>query len=150
LDQTSGSLASSGRFDQLGAKGNSNFIEAAARKLDESSGEPAAAIFRLTKMIRLQAKEAHGEVTATLNLETNDVDTAKLVAGAAGGLLSLAKLQKGNNNDEMGVHRALQRITIHQDARGVIATLNLPSKEAVEILKAESEKQEKSKAEKDQ
>jgi len=149
LDQTSGSLASSGRFEQLGVKGSSNFIEAAARKLDESSQEPGAAIFRLTKMIRLQAKEAQGEVTATLNLETSDVDTAKVVAGAAGGLLSLIKFQKGKTNEEAGFQRALQRIIIHQDAHGVVATLSLPSEEAVEILKAESEKQEKAKADKE-
>jgi hypothetical protein len=134
LDRTSPSLASSGSFAQLGAPGTANFLEAAARKLELGSSDPNAAVFRLSKVIRLQAGEAQRQLTATLNLETNDEETAKLIASIAQGLVSLVKLQRGKAETA----KLIDAVTLKQNGQGVIATLNLPAEELVTILKAES------------
>jgi hypothetical protein len=144
LDRTSPSLASSSNFGQLGSTGIANFIEGGARKLDLSTSDPNAAIFRLSKLIRLQVGETQRRLTASLSLETNDEETAKQVSSVVQGLAALVKLQQAKPE----LVKLADALLLKQDGSGLVATLSLPADDVVAFIKADAARKEKSKAEK--
>ncbi len=127
-------LASSNVFPQLGVAGDTSFLEGAARKLDFSESDPNSAIFRLSKLIRLQMAEAQGRVTATLTLEANDEDVAGHVAAIAKGLLALMKLQ----NEKPESVQLAEAITLEQHGPQVVARATLPGDQVVAMIKADA------------
>jgi len=136
LDQAAPNLSTSKAFPQLGARGNSAVIDAAARKLDLPDSAPNAALFRLAKQMRLQAGETNRQVTATLVLETNSEDLARQAATVVQGALMLAKLQK--EKPEAG--RIAEALSLKQDGPNLTAALTLPAADFINVLKADLEK----------
>ncbi len=108
-----------GVFAQLGASGSTDFIQAAARKLDLPDSTPNAAMFRLAKAARLQVGEAQGQLKATLNLEAGDEEVAKQMVSVGQGLLALMKLQQ----DNPGSVKLAEALSLKQDGAGVVAAL---------------------------
>ena len=147
LDRAAPNLAGSGVFPQLGASGSSSFLQAAARKLDLPDSDPNAALFRLAKMARLQIGEAQGQLKATLNLEANDEEVARQMASVGQGLVALMKLQK-DNPGSVSLPRGSRSSRM---GPSVVATLAVPTADAIELMKADaaSKAQKKAKAEKD-
>ena len=145
LDRVAPNLAGSGVFAQLGASGNSSFLQAAARRLDFGDSDPSAALFRLAKMARLQIGEAQGQLKATLNLEANDEVVAQQMGWVGQGLVALMKLQRGNP----GSAKLAEALTLKQDGAGLVATLALSTDEAIALMKADAARKAQKKAEKE-
>src|SRR5260221_4461451 len=95
LDKAAPNLSSSSAFPNFGSPGSSFTIEAAARKLELSDSDPNAAVFRLSKMVRLQLGETQHQLTGRLSLMANDEDVAAHMLSVGQGLVSLVKLQQG-------------------------------------------------------
>ena len=144
LDRTAPNLTGSGVFPQLGAGAGTSYLQAAARKLDFGDADPSAALFRLAKMARLQVGEAQGQLKATLNLEANDEVVAQQMGWVGQGLVALMKLQRGNP----GSAKLAEALTLKQDGAGLVATLALPTDEAIALMKADAARKAQKQAEK--
>jgi hypothetical protein len=145
LDHTKPALSASKAFPELGVPGDASFIEAAARKLELPDSMPTAALFRLSKAMRLQVNETNRAVTATLNLEANSEALAQQTVLAVRGAAALAKLQK----EKPEIARFAEALALKQEGSGVIATLTMPAVDFIEILKATTDKEGSKKIEKD-
>jgi hypothetical protein len=145
LDRAVPNLAASGALPQLTANGSSGIIQAAARKLDIPDSTPNAAIFRLAKGACLQVGEGQGQLRATLNLEANDSDVAQQMALVGQGLVALMKLQR-NNPIALKLAEAL---SLKQDGASVVASLAIPTGEAIELMKADAARKAQKKAERE-
>lgn len=145
LDGAAPNLAAAAAFPQLGAPGDTSFIEAAARKVELADNAPHAAILRLSKQVRLQLGEVQGRVSATLTLDANDPEVAGNISSIAQGLVSLLKLQK-ERPESVKVAEAL---TLKQDGSSVTVSLSLPSQDVVDMMKADAARKAAKKAQKD-
>jgi hypothetical protein len=142
LDGAVPTLAASKAFAALGAAGDKSFLEAAARKLDLPTGDPSAALFRLSKAGRLQVNEAGGQVHATLTLEATSEDIAVQMSSIGQGLVGLLKLQQGKPE----ALTLANGLVIKQEGPQVVATLSLPSGDLVNMVKADAARKAAKKA----
>ncbi len=131
LDGKSPSLAGEKTLPELGAAGPGNVIQAVVSKFDFGSRDPNAAIFKMSKLVRLQVGETADNLAATLNFEAKDADTATQISAIAQGLLALLKLQQGNPD----VLKIANAISLHQDGATVTASASIPSKDVVDTIK---------------
>jgi hypothetical protein len=146
LDKKAPSLAAGTMVEPLGGPPSANIIQGAARKLDIPGSNPNAAMFKLSKMIRLQVGEIQQQLRATLSLEANDEDVAKNIASIAQGLISLLKLQ----SDKVEATKLADSITLKQEGAAVVANLAIPAQNVLDMIKKDQAKKEKKKkAEKD-
>jgi hypothetical protein len=143
LDKAIPNLSTNTVFPQLGAHRDSCIIEGSARKLDLPNATPTAAIFRLAKSARLEVEEANRQVTATLNLDTNDENVAQQTAAVVRGALALAKLQKGK--PEAG--KLAEALSLKTDGASLVARLAMPAADVIDILKADAERKDQKKLE---
>jgi hypothetical protein len=143
LDKATPNLSAGKVFPQLGAAGSNGFIQASARKLDISDSTPNAAVLRLAKLMNLQVGEANQKVTATLSVETSDEAVAKQAATVVQGLLAFAKLQT-----EKPAGKLAEALLLKQDGSNLVATLVMPAADVIGLLKANAEKKDQPKAEK--
>jgi len=132
LDHKAPSLADGTMFPELGASGSTSFMQAAARKLDIPDFAPNAALLRMAKMARLEIGEAQGQLKATLNLEAGDEEVSKQMVSVGQGLAALMKLQQ----DTPGSVKLAEALSLKQDGTSVVATLAVPTAEAIELMKA--------------
>lgn len=132
LDGTAPNLATSTQFAQLGAAGDTSFIQAAARKLDLPDSDPNATLFRLSRMITLKVGEAQGQINASLTLDAKDEEVAGHMLSIAQGLVALGKLQ----TDRPDTVRLANAVVLKQEGAQVLATASLPGTDAVELMKA--------------
>lgn len=145
LDGASPSLVSGQTFPELGAGGSTGFLEGVARKLDMPDSDPNAAIFRLSKQMRLQVGEAQGQLSATLVLDANDEQVAGQMATVAQGLLALVKLQK----EKPEAVKLANALALKQEGSRVVAKLTFPASEVIELIKADAARKAQKKAEKE-
>ena len=145
LDRAAPNLAGNSVFLQLGVNGSGSIVQAAARKLELPDSDPNAALFRLSRMARLQVSEGQGQLRATLNLEASDDEVAKQMATVGQGLVALMKLQK----DNPGSAKLAEALSLKQDGASVVVSLAIPTAEAIEIAKAEAARKAQKQAEKE-
>jgi len=140
LDVLDGSMAnlSNARnsFPQLGVDNDASFLVGAARKLDLSHSDPNAAIFRLSKTIRLQVAEVQQRLVGSLTLEANDDEIAGSMMAIAQGMIGLVKLQK----DKPEASKFLQAIALKQDGASLVLTIDVPTDDVVGAMKASTER----------
>jgi len=122
--------------------GESIILEGLLLKFDFDGADEKAAIFKMSKSVRLKLSEVAQQMTATVRFEAADADTGTQIGNIAQGLLSLVKLQK-NDADLMKLANA---IAIKQDGPVVGLTLTVPSSELVGIIKDGQKKEEAKKA----
>jgi hypothetical protein len=146
LDGLSPNLASTQTFLPLGGSGDNSFLEGAARKLDVPTDEPKAAIFRLSKLARLQVGGTAQQVNATLTLDANEEEVAAQMATVAQGLIALGKLQ----NEKPEAVKLANAISLKQDGANVVARLSLPAEDVLAIMKADAERKAARKARREQ
>jgi hypothetical protein len=145
LDHTVPNLSTSKTFAQVNGGSGTVFLQAAARKFNFASKDPNAAIFRLSKFLRLQIGESEHQIKATLSLEANDEEVAKNMAAIVQGLAALVKLQQ----EKPQAIKVAEALSIKQDGPVVLATLALTSEDVVGMMKAGSLKKAQKKSEKD-
>ena len=136
LDGSVQNLSTGKAFPQLGVAGDTSFLVGAARKLDLSQSDPSAQIFRLSKSVRLQVGEAQQHLTGTLTLEANDEETANAMTAIAQGMVGLVKLQK----DKPEASKFLQAINLKQDGASIVLTIDVPTDDVVNAMKASAER----------
>ncbi|PWU08078.1 MAG: hypothetical protein C5B50_30395 [Verrucomicrobia bacterium] len=134
LDGKAQNLDKSAAFPELGGPGDTSFIEAAASKLDVPESNPNAAVLRLSKSVRFQVGEADQKVTATLTLEANSEDVANNITSIVQGFTGLMK----SRQDRPEAVKLGEAIAIKRDGPRVVATLSLPSSDALQMLKEHS------------
>ncbi|HEY3912955.1 MAG TPA: hypothetical protein VGN61_00600 [Verrucomicrobiae bacterium] len=132
LDGSEPSLAADNSSSALGEAGNGVFVQAVVRKFDFGGDSPNAAIFKMSKLARLEVGEKDDQLSATLKLTAADNDTATQISAIAQGLLALLKLQKGNPD----ATKLVNALSLRQDGANVIATASIPSQEAADLIKA--------------
>jgi hypothetical protein len=145
LTGNSANLGSGKVFSQLGAVGNTSFIEAAARKMDFLPADPNAAILRLSRQVRFQLSEAQQQLSAVLTFEANDEEVAANMASIAQGLVALMKLQK-EKPESVKVAEAL---TLKQEGSSLVVNLRLPANDVVQMIKADAARKAQKKAAKE-
>ena len=145
LDRAAPNLAGNSVFLQLGVNGSGSIVQAAARKLELPDSDPNAALFRLSRMARLQVSEGQGQLRATLNLEASDDEVAKQMATVGQGLVALMKLQK----DNPGSAKLAEALSLKQDGASVVVSLTISTAQAIEIAKAEAARKAQKQAEKE-
>jgi len=133
LDGATPSLASGNVFPQLGTPAATAFIQAAASKLNIPGDDPHAAIFRWSKVVSLDIADTQQQVTATLNLQTDNEEVAGHIAAIAQGLVALAKLQT-NQPVATAIANAL---VFKQDGANFVVTLTLPDSQAIQVMATE-------------
>jgi hypothetical protein len=133
LEVMDGAAASfSGKKDLPGANaGESVLLEGVLLKFDFDNANQQAAIFKMSKSMRMKLSEAASNLTATIHLEAADTDTATQIANIGQGLLAMLKLQQADTN-AMKLANALQ---FKQDGPAVDLTLSEPSSEMIEMIK---------------
>jgi hypothetical protein len=132
LDHKAPSLADGTLFPQLGAKGTTSFMQAAARKLNIPDFAPDAAVLRMAKAAWLEIGEAQGQLRVSLNLEAGDEEASKQMVSVGQGLVALMKLQQ----DNQGSVKLAEGLSLKQDGTGVAATLVVPTAQAIELMKS--------------
>ncbi len=135
LDVVSGStpsLAGEKSLPELGAPEKGNVIQAVVRRFDFGGRDPNAAIFKMSKVVRLQAGETGDHLAATLSFEAKDTDTATQISAIAQGLVALLKLQQGNPD----ILKIANAISLHQDGPTVTATASILSKDVSDFVSA--------------
>jgi hypothetical protein len=132
LDGKSPSLAGEKSLPELGDGGPGNVIQAVVSKFDFGNKDPNAAIFKMSKLVRLQAGETGGNLNATLSFEAKDTDTATQISAIAQGLIALLKLQQGNAD----ILKIANAISLHQDGAIVTASASIPSKDVADTIKS--------------
>jgi hypothetical protein len=111
--------------------GESILAQGELLKFDFDSDDEKAAIFKMSKSVRLKLSEVANHMTATVRLEAADADTATNIDAIAQGLLALLKLQKSDAN----VLKLANAIVIKQDGPAVGLTLSEPSSELIDMIK---------------
>jgi hypothetical protein len=136
LDGSVQNLSRAKAFPQLGGTADSSFLLGAARKLDLSQSDPNSQIFRLSKSIRLRVGEIQQHLNGSLTLEANDDETAGTMMTIAQGVIGLLKLQK----DKPEAAKFLQAIALKQDGASIVLTMDLPTDDVVNAMKASAER----------
>ena len=144
LDGLSPALGSSTAFTELGATGDTSFLEAAASRFDFAAGDPNAAVFRLSKEGIVQLGAADEQLKGVLSLEAKDAEIAGNMAEIGRGLIALMRLQQ----DRPEAVKLAQALTLKQDGARITLNLSMPMSEAVDIIKANAARKAQKKAEK--
>ncbi len=145
LDRAQSNLSDSKAFPQMGAEGDANFLEAAARKIEIPGATSTAALFRLASAMDFQLNESNHVVTANLNFHATTEDVARQAVVAVQSVAALAKMQ--SEHPEAG--KLAQVLSVKRDGSLVVATLAMPEVEVIDMLKAAAEKEDPKKADKE-
>jgi len=124
--------------------GESILLEGLLLKFDFDGAGENAAIFKMSKSVRVKLSELANNMTATVRLEAADTNTSTQIASIAQGLVALLKLQQSDTN----ATKLANAIAIKQDGSMVGLTLSVPSSELVDMIKDGEKKEEEKKAEK--
>ncbi len=131
VDGTTPTLARSANLPQLGSGSSTSFVQAAARKMNVSTNDPNAAVFRLSKLLRLDIGEVQEKVNATLTLEAESNEIAGQISTVLQGVVALLKLQKEKPENV----KIAEALSLRQEADNVVASLQLPASDVIEIVK---------------
>jgi hypothetical protein len=118
--------------------GESILLQGVMLKFDFDSTDQNAAIFKMSKSVRVKLCEAAGNMVATVRFEASDADTANNIANIAQGLLAVLKMQKSDAN----ALKLANAIVIKQDGATVGLTLSVPSSELIDTIKEGQKKAE--------
>ncbi|HVM46635.1 MAG TPA: hypothetical protein VMU04_01340 [Candidatus Acidoferrum sp.] len=145
IDGTSPSLASTQSFPQLGATGDTSFLEGAATRFNLPSADPNAALLKLAQQGLLQLGASGDQLNGVLNLQAQDEEVAGHMASVAQGLIALMKLQQ----DKPETAKFAQGLTVSQDGQALTIKLSLPATDAVGMMKADAARKAHKKAAKE-
>jgi len=124
-------LATSKNFPQLGARGKTSFIQAAARKLDINGNDPGAQMFKMTKSFQLEVAEMDAKLIAAVALTANDEDSASNITQMAQGLLALVKMQKDNPQ----AAKFTDALSIKQEGNVTTASIKIATADLIDMAK---------------
>jgi hypothetical protein len=111
-----------------------NYIQAFARKMDVTDGDPSAAIFRLSKMVRFQMGEALGNAKAVLTLSADSEEVASNLSSIANGLVALMKFQKAKPETA----KLAEAMALKQEGADLVVTVNLAAANVIEMMKSDA------------
>jgi hypothetical protein len=120
------------------AAGESILLQGVMLKFDFDSTDQNAAIFKMSKSVRVKLSEVAGNMIAAVRFEASDAETANNIANIAQGLLAVLKLQKSDAN----ATKLANAIVIKQDGATVGLTLSVASSEVIDTIKEGQKKAE--------
>jgi len=106
-------------------------VEAFARKLDLHGSGPHEVVLRQAKHISLHLAEVQEKIGGTLQVATDDPETAKQMATVLKGVVALMALQN-DKPEAMTLARSLS--VSDKDTRAVV-TVSLPSEDLLKVLR---------------
>ncbi len=112
--------------------GESVIVQGVVLKFPIDSADQNAAIFKMSKSVRLKLSETGDNIVANLNLEAADTNTATQINAIAQGLLAVLKLQKTNAD----VLELANAVGIKQNGCSVAVALSMPAAELSDKVKA--------------
>jgi hypothetical protein len=124
--------------------GESILAQGELLKFDFDSDDQKAAIFKMSKSVRVKLSEVANNMTATVHLEAADADTASNIGNIAQGLLAVLRMQKSDAN----ALKLANAIVIKQDGNTVGLTLSEPSSDLITMI-IEGQKKAEEKAQDD-
>jgi hypothetical protein len=128
--------------------GESILLEGVLLKFDFDDANAQAAIFKMSKSVRLKLSEVASNMTAHVRFEAADTNSATQIASIAQGLLALLKLQTSDPD----ATKLANALAIKQDGPAVGLTISVPSSELTsdldDLIKEGEQKAEQRKAEK--
>lgn len=107
-------------------------VEAFARKLDLPGSGPHAVVLRQAKHFSLHLAEAQDKIAGSLQMVTDDAETAKQMATLVKGVVALLALQK-DKPEAMTLARSLS--VTDKETRAVV-NVSLPSEDLLKVLRA--------------
>jgi hypothetical protein len=122
--------------------GESILVQGLMLKFDFDGADQNAAVFKMSKSVRLKLSEANSTMTAKVRFEAADADTANNIGSIAQGLLAFLKMQKSDDN----AMKLANAIAIKQDGATVGVTLSVPSSELIQVIKEGEKKAEEKEA----
>ncbi len=140
LDRAKPNLAANKQFAALG--NGPAFLQGAARKLDLQDNDPSAAVFKQSKMIRLNVGETERKVQAALTLETDNEEAAGQIESIGRGLIGLLSLRQGKPE----VQKLVRGLVVQKEGAAVTVNLSLPADDLIEMLKSMEAKKQTEKA----
>jgi hypothetical protein len=143
IDGARPSLAGATALPELGASGDTSFLEAAATRFDMANADPNAAMLKLSKQGQLQLGAPQGQLTGVLSLEAKDEEVAGHIGSIAQGLIALMKLQQ----DKPEALKLAQGLALKQDGARVTISLSMSADDAVAMMKADAARKAQKKAE---
>jgi hypothetical protein len=120
------------------AAGETVIVQGVMLKFDFDSADQNAAVFKMSKSVRLKVSEAADTMTAAVRFEAADADTAQNISNIAQGLLAVLKMQKTDPN----ALKLANALVIKQDGATVGLTLSVPSSELIDAIKEGQKKAE--------
>jgi hypothetical protein len=124
--------------------GEAILLQGLLLKFDFDDPDGKAAIFKMSKSVRVKLSEMGDNMTAAVRFEAADTNTSTQIGLIAQGLLAVLKLQQADTN----ATKLANAIVIKQDGSTVGLTLSVPSSELIDIIKEGQKKEERKKAEK--
>ena len=122
--------------------GESILVQGLMLKFDFDGADQNAAVFKMSKSVRLKLSEANSTMTAKVRFEAADDDTATNIGSIAQGLLAFLKMQKSDDN----AMKLANAIVINQEGATVGVTLSVPSSQLLEVIKEGQKKAEEKEA----
>jgi hypothetical protein len=119
--------------------GESILLQGELLKFEFDSDDDKAAVFKMSKSVRVKLSEVANNMTASVRLEAPDAETATKIASIAQGLLALLELQKSDTN----VLKLANAIVIKQDGPAVGLKLSEPSSALIDMIKEGQKKAER-------
>ena len=137
----------SGKTGLLEAEsGESILVQGLLLKFDFDDSDLNAAIFKMSKAVRVKLSELDKNMTATVRFEASDTDTASQISAIATGLKAVLMLQKGNAE----ALKLANSVVIKQDGPAVKLTLSKSSAELVDMIKEQQKKDEQKEEQKEE
>ena len=118
--------------------GESILAQGELLKFDFEGDDQKAAIFKMSKSVRVKLSEVANNMTANVRLEAADADTAANMGNIAQGLLAVLRMQKSDAN----ALKLANAIVIKQDGNTVGLTLSEPSSDLITMIKEGQKKAE--------
>lgn len=138
IDGKAPSYSAKNSLPEAGA-GESILAQAVVLKFDFDSADQNAAIFKMSKSVRLKLSESGSNMSAAVKFEAKDSATATQISAVAQGLLAILKLQQANSN----ALELANAINIRQDDAAVTVALSTPSSNLIDMIKEGKQKTEK-------
>jgi len=112
------------------ADGELIVAQGAVLKFTVEDGNPSAAVFQASKVVRFKLGEASEKVGAVVSFEAKDADSANQISAMLNGLLALVKFQKDPNALKLA-----NMVNLQQDGERVTVSLSVPTADVVAMLK---------------
>jgi len=133
LDKTKANLTASAQYTQLADVSGASII-GAARKIELSSSDANAEVFKHSKMFMLNLGEADGRINGNIRMDVDSEEMAQQIQSIGQGLVSLMALQK----DKPDSNKLAQALSLKLEGATITVKLSIAAEDLVGMAKAKA------------